>query len=103
MKRSMNDHLAIEVTVGSPVIVTLRGDLDLRAVPLLRRTLNMLSDDHIVIDCTNLRFLDSTGISVFVEIQRDRERTGRIMQLRNVAGPARRTLEICGLIDTLGV
>jgi anti-anti-sigma factor len=99
---STNQPLAIEVKVGAPVVVTIRGDLDLHTVPALRKALGMLRDDDVIIDCGQLRFLDSTGVAVLVETQRDRERAGRSMNLRNVANPPRRTLEICGLIETLG-
>jgi anti-sigma B factor antagonist len=98
----VREPLAIDVKVGSPVTVTVRGDLDLHTVPSLRRTLQMLRDDDIIIDCADLHFLDSSGIAVLVDEQRERERLRRVMRLRNVAGPPRRSLEICGLIETLG-
>jgi anti-anti-sigma factor len=98
----MREPLAIDVKVGSPVTVTLRGDLDLHTVPSLRRTLVMLRDDDVVIDCAELHFLDSSGISLLVDEQRVRDRTLRLIQLRNMGGPARRSLEICGLVETLG-
>jgi anti-anti-sigma factor len=98
----MHEPLAIDVKVGSPVTVTLRGDLDLHTVPSLRKALLMLRDDDVVVDCADLHFLDSSGIAALVDEQRERERLHRLIHLRNVVGPARRSLEICGLIDMLG-
>jgi anti-anti-sigma factor len=93
--------MSIDVAVGTPVRMKLSGELDVRTTPILRKALVALSHDDLVIDCRELAFLDSTGISLLAEVHRTRELDGRAMTLRNVSGAARRTLEICGLLETL--
>jgi anti-anti-sigma factor len=97
----MQEPLAIAVREGTRTVVTLTGDLDLATVTTLRDVLQQVDGADLVVDCTDLRFLDSTGISLFVSIHTDRERAGRTMILRNVAGIPRRALELCGLLETL--
>jgi anti-anti-sigma factor len=96
----MEEPLSIAVAEGRPTIVTLVGDLDLATVSTLRAALSRLDGADLIVDCAELQFLDSTGISLFVELGNEREHVGRTMVLRNVTGIPRRTLEICGLLET---
>jgi anti-anti-sigma factor len=97
------EQLRVEVAGASPVVVRLTGDLDLNTTALLRDELRALASQSVVIDCRDLIFLDSSGIAMFVKLQGERELNGAELLLRNVTGTARRTLEICGLVETLGI
>ena len=94
----MRDPLSVAVSDGPPTVLKLVGELDLSSVSILQNALARLDDADIIIDCAGLQFLDSTGISVFVNA--NNERTGRTMVLDNVTGIPRRALEICGLLET---
>ena len=69
----------------------LRGDVDLSTVADLQIKLDVLisaTDDDIVLDCAELTFIDSTGIGMFVHVQRALEVQGRKCELPDVEGKA---------------
>ena len=88
------------------VIVALAGEVDVTSTPLLRRELLRVSDagaKRIVIDATDLTFIDSTGISVLVFAHRALLERGGYLEVHN-AGPAVRTpLDVCGISQHLRV
>jgi anti-anti-sigma factor len=79
----------------------LDGDLDIATAPALRDALSSLDGTDLVIDCTDLQFLDSTGVALFVHLKTTHEHSGHSVTLRNVNGTPRRTLEILGLLEAL--
>lgn len=86
---------------GSQATVVVRGDVDLATVPQFRDLLNELVDggnSTIVLECSELAFLDSSGIGVLVAI---RKRLGSSGSLTIDSPPphVRKVLEITGLND----
>src|SRR3954452_3661601 len=82
----------------------LHGDVDLATAPAARTDLQAfvaLSTKHLLVDCTHLTFIDSTGIAVLLETHRDLEVEGRYMLICNVPSGPRRVFEILGLGDLL--
>jgi len=61
------------------------------------------SEGEVVCDCTDLDFLDSSGIAVLLDLYRELAQLGRGIRLTNVSGPLRRVLEVTALLDTFGV
>src|SRR3954449_10791965 len=83
---------------------SLRGDIDLSAAPVLRADLQMFiaaSDKHLLLDCTQLTFIDSAGVAVILEAHRDLEADGRHMLIANVPRASRRAFEGFGLADLM--
>jgi anti-sigma B factor antagonist len=83
----------------------LAGDIDLRTAPeLLERLVAHAESDpqgsELVLDCDRMHFIDSTGLSVLVAVQK---KTGRTIVLRNVQPPCRRILEITHLDEVFVV
>jgi anti-sigma B factor antagonist len=86
--------------------VSVRGEVDVATSPLLRRHLARLVDDDqpIVIDVTEMTFIDSSGLGVLVEMLRCRRDGDRSpMLLRGMQEPVRRVFEITGLTDLFEV
>jgi anti-anti-sigma factor len=82
----------------------LRGDVDLANAPQLRAELSeVIAQDgaHLLVDCTNLTFIDSMGITVLLEANRKLEEDGRHMLLFNVPPRTQRVFEMLGLADLL--
>jgi anti-sigma B factor antagonist len=84
---------------GDRGVFRLAGDIDLRTAPeLLERLVAHVEADgrssELVLDCERMHFIDSTGLSVLVAVQK---KTGRSVVLRNVQPPCRRILEITHL------
>ena len=82
----------------------LSGEVDLAVAPQLREDLRVIvlaSDTDLVVDCTHLTFIDSTGITVLLEAHRDLKKRGRELYVANVQTTARTAFEVLGLRDLL--
>jgi anti-sigma B factor antagonist len=83
-----------------------RGEVDLASANDLQNELltivNETADD-LVIDCTGLEFVDSTGIAVFVHTQRVLDMQGRDFRIDNLTGMARRAFDLLGLTELLAI
>ena len=81
--------------------VVVKGEIDIATSPELRRQLERLTDDEpIVVDVTEMSFIDSSGLGVLVEVlKRRREAGAGPVALRGMQEPVRRVFEITGLTD----
>ena len=80
----------------------LRGEVDLAVAPEIREELQRAIEQdgaHLLVDCTHLTFIDSTGIGVLLDVNAVLEQEGRHMLLVNVPRGPRRVLETLGLTD----
>ena len=80
------------------------GDIDLENAPDLQAKLLVLvnaTNDDLVLDCTDLEFIDSMGIGVFMHTQRLLEVQERRLRVENLHGMVRRAFDILGLVETL--
>jgi anti-sigma B factor antagonist len=91
----------IEDASGQRAIVKLSGELDIASAPDLReRLLALLSrrtPRHLILDLSNLQFIDSSGIAVFVNTERRARLLGCRVVLVAPQAPVSRVLQICGL------
>jgi anti-sigma B factor antagonist len=82
----------------------LRGDVDLASAAEVRSELRAIirdRDSHVLIDCSQLTFIDSTGIAVLLEAHRDLKAQGREMLVTNVSSRCMKVFDILGLDDLL--
>src|SRR4051812_39035887 len=80
------------------------GEIDLATSTELQERLLVLvslTTDDLVLDCVDLTFIDSVGISVFVYTQRLLEVQGRTLRVVNLNGTARKPFDILGLTEML--
>jgi anti-sigma B factor antagonist len=87
---------------GATVTITVRGDLDLATAPRLREACEDAAGrdpETVRIDFGGLTFLDSSGISVLVQAQRDLDARGASLVLHRVGDRTARVLEIAGLAE----
>jgi anti-sigma B factor antagonist len=83
-----------------------RGEVDLASAGELQDELLAIVNsgtDDLVIDCTGLEFVDSTGIAVFVHTQRIMELQQRQFRVVNLSGMARRAFDLLGLSELLAI
>jgi anti-anti-sigma factor len=59
------------------------------------------SADEVVVDLTNLEFIDSTGIRTLLEAHQAARRDGVTLRLLPGPAPVQRVFEISGLLDEL--
>lgn len=86
---------------GRASLVSLSGELDLSSAPPLRELLARMIDDdrpgRIVLDLSDLIYLDSTGLSVFVAAQKRATASGVEFCLANPNPSVGRLFEITAL------
>lgn len=62
-------HLSVVGNPDAPIVVTVRGNLDIDSAPVLTTTLDQVLDvptPRVVVDLAEVDFCDSTGLSAFV-------------------------------------
>ncbi|MHB8246894.1 MAG: STAS domain-containing protein [Acidimicrobiales bacterium] len=93
----------VRETEGTSSIVRLKGEMDLRAATDLREALlKALAEGpgSVLLDLSELTFIDSTIISVLVMTRKRAQALGGEVRLRHVPGRIQRILAITG-IDSL--
>jgi anti-anti-sigma factor len=84
----------------------LRGEIDIANASLLRADLRREVAEHnsdLLVDCSELTFIDSHGIAVLLEAHRNLETGGRHLRLVNVTDGPRQVFAALGLSDLVGV
>jgi len=82
----------------------LRGEVDLATARALLRELQRAIESsraNVVVDCTDVTFIDSTGMYVLLHARRALERQGRKMQIVNAGDKQQRAFEVIGQSDVL--
>ncbi|HMA29799.1 MAG TPA: STAS domain-containing protein [Thermoanaerobaculia bacterium] len=86
---------------GSVTIVTLSGDLVIgEAEALFKKTVNRLIEEgkvRLVVDCTGLRYVDSSGLGALVRALTTAQRDGGAAKLLGVPSSLRKLLELTRL------
>ena len=98
----MGEDFTVTVSEGNPQVVKLNGELDLATVPLLKECLAGLTGD-VVLDCTGLDFVDSSGLAEIVRAHLERERRGDRLSIRSLTPLVRRTFDLTGLDERLNL
>ena len=87
-------------------VVCLKGELDIATVDQLRLHLNKARQscgEHVILDLTDLEFMDSQGLSVIVGCDKAVRAAAGSFALVAPRPIVRRTLEITGLVQRLEV
>ncbi|MER6366357.1 STAS domain-containing protein [Kitasatospora sp. NPDC001527] len=87
-------------------VLVLNGELDLDSVAVLRRALDgalAVPGTVVVIDCGELAFCDSTGVSALLEGAGRAAGSGSRIELARPRPLVRRVLELTGVIDAFAV
>jgi anti-sigma B factor antagonist len=103
-----HDQLRIDLTSesGGTLVFRLRGSLDLATAPTVRAALSEATEkgNHdLIVDLTQLEFLDSTGLGVLIGAHRRAAERGGSFRLIVSNGPISRLLNITGLITVFSV
>jgi anti-sigma B factor antagonist len=99
--------LTVERTaVGGTDLLVAEGEIDIGSAP---RLISALSDvvlsnaQALVIDLTEVSFMDSTGLALMLNAQRRVTRRGHEFAIACPEGPVRRVFEVTDMLDTLCV
>lgn len=98
-----HDELSIDLKHDNDgtLLFKLRGSLDLATAPTVRAALSDATEkgsNNLIIDLTELEFLDSTGLGVLIGAHRRAAERGETFRLIVSDGPISRLLNITGLI-----
>lgn len=85
------------VDVDDVHVVSLHGQLDLANADRVRDALVGIAGSTVVVDLTDLKFLDSSGIAALVSARSQIMDAGHGFELRGARGIVRRVLEVTGL------
>jgi stage II sporulation protein AA (anti-sigma F factor antagonist) len=90
--------------VGATCMVQLRGELDLATAEVVEQALEKAFGEdagHVIVDMTELEFIDSTGIALLVTaVGRDGDGT-RLRFVQSRVPAVRRIFEVTGIADRL--
>lgn len=101
----MESQFRLEVrSAGRAEVITVRGELDLASAPALEKELERASElgpELLLLDLSELDFMDSTGLSILVKAHQQATDAGREFAL--VRGPqqVQRLLTLTGVADRL--
>jgi len=81
------------------VVVILEGSLDTAASVEAEKAMSPLNDvegKDIILDCTDLTYISSAGLRIFLCILQDSEEKNRHVYIRGITNNVRSTFEITG-------
>ena len=94
--------LTIEVTAGyRSITFAIRGDIDLATAPDLAAAMASIRDTYgrLVLDLSELEFIDSTGVRVLVQGQKHLADQGVKLELVRVPRQAEKVFQLLGMKD----
>jgi stage II sporulation protein AA (anti-sigma F factor antagonist) len=97
----------VHTVQGSLVRVALKGDLDLKTADPLRDALDKLMDRYrdrnLVLDLSEVGFVDSSGLGVILGRYRRLKEQGRAIALTGVRPQVRSVLELAGVESIINI
>lgn len=86
------------------VVLALAGELDVATAPELEELLNEIRGGNharVMVDLSELSFVDSAGVSVLIKAKREAEAAGSQFLLRRPTAQVHRVFALVGLVDWL--
>ena len=87
------------------LLIELSGEIDCGNAPVIHERVTMEIEDvpsqRLVIDMTEVTFIDSSGIRLLIQAKRSIEALGGTIEVRGVQPAARRVLEVTGVLPLL--
>jgi anti-sigma B factor antagonist len=100
----VDKQLQIEVrNRGEPVVVSLVGDVDMASETMVVEALSALAARAVIVDLSQVCFLDSSGIRALVIGHRASTAAGGSLALRGPSSEAAQVLELTGLDEVIRV
>ncbi len=102
----VEDRFGVEITPDDDGkrTVALSGEIDLASAPAVWDALEPALEDatRVVVDLSDVRFIDSTGLSVLVRAHRRLSHNGGTLVVRSPSEMAGRVLRVTGLDTVFG-
>lgn len=99
------DFRVDERSEGMTTIVSVAGEVDVHTAPALATALEeaIARGSALVVDCSAVPFMDSTGLSVFVAVRNQTEAVGASLAVVVTEPAVRKVFAITGLDSVIGV
>ncbi len=84
------------------MVAILKGRLDTAAVPETERAMSSLYDcekQDIIIDCTDLAYISSGGLRIFLSILKNAEKKGDHVYIKGITDEVRAVFAMTGFIN----
>lgn len=100
------DEFSVRAAVrGTTVVAAVTGEIDLAAAERLWTAVSPLIQPgrDVVLDCSGIRFLDSTGLRTLLDLDRRTAELGGGLVLAAVSRPVARVLDLAGVADVFTI
>lgn len=87
---------------GTPVIVNLQGRLDTAAAAEIAQDFQALAEQaakHIILDCSQLEYISSSGLRLFLALRKESAAKGGKLQVRAINADIRQVFMMTGFIS----
>ena len=87
---------------GNPVVAHLQGRLDTAAAADVTpdfQTLAEQAEQHIVLDCTELEYISSSGLRLFLSLRKASAAKGGKLQVSNINNDIRQVFMMTGFVS----
>ena len=83
--------------------VILRGELDLASVTEAQQEIRsaLTASEQVAVDLSDLSLIDSTGVRLLIETERDARARSRVLAIRRGCDEVQRVLELTGAAERL--
>ena len=89
---------------ASTLLIAINGPMELHTVKDLQNAiieLNTTVNKDVTIDLANVDYIDSTGISILIMLNRQQKQKGKALKIRNAASRVMNLLELSSLSELL--
>ncbi len=99
-------QLELDVAVsGASIVIRVSGEVDLSNAERFEEAIQLACTDggdrNVLVDLSELSFIDSTGLRVLIEATRNSRSNGDQLHFRGPSPQVRRILEVTGIFDYL--
>jgi anti-sigma B factor antagonist len=101
-----NPPLSVHVEQGDgrPAVISARGEIDMATAPQLEEAFVLCGQaGDVLIDLTEVTFLDSSALKVLVDNAKKLSRAGHQFRLKGLSELQRRVVHLTGLDEVLNV
>lgn len=101
----MNINISVEER-SEEYVITMSGELDVYTAPELQNVLDPVRQDgthHVRIDVTDVSYMDSTGLGIFVGTLKDLNKHDKELRVTGASNRILRLFEITGLRDLMHI
>lgn len=91
---------------GSVIVARLSGRLDTAAAAEITPDIQTLAEQaagHIIIDCTELAYISSSGLRLFLTLRKESAAKGGKLQVRNINADIRQVFMMTGFISLFDI